>query len=73
MKMNESIELNERLRFFCDNKIKIHVDLTDGTFLNGFILNESKENVWWMEEDKLGGIFLFTKAIDKLQQFREKK
>jgi len=61
-------ELNEQLLFFCDNKIKVHVDLKDGIFLNGFILKESKENIWWMKEDKLGEIFLFTKSIAKLQQ-----
>ena len=66
--MNET-ELNEQLKFFLDNNIKIHVDLKDGIFLNGFVLKESKENVWWIKEDKLGGIFLFTKSIAKLQQF----
>ena len=51
--MNET-ELNEQLKFFLDNNIKIHVDLKDGIFLNGFVLKESKENVWWIKEDKLG-------------------
>ena len=68
--MNET-ELNEQLRFFCDNNIKIHVDLKDGIFLNGFVLKESKENVWWIKEDKLNEIILFTKSIAKLQQFIE--
>ena len=72
MEMNET-ELNEQLRFFCDNKIKIHCDLKDGIFLNGFIIKNEKENLWWMQEDKLGQIFLFTKSIAKLQQYMERK
>jgi len=70
MEMNDT-ELNEQLRFFLENNIKIHVDLKDGIFLNGFILKESKENIWWINEDKLGEIFLFTKSIANLQQFIE--
>jgi hypothetical protein len=70
MEMNET-ELNEQLKFFLDNNIKFHVDLKDGIFLNGFVLEKSKENVWRIKEDKLGEVFLFTKSIFKLQQFIE--
>ena len=72
MEMNEINELNERLKFFLDNKIKIHVDLKDGIFLNGFIIKNLKQDVWWIQEDRLGEVFLFTKSIAKLQQFLER-
>lgn len=71
--MNEMNEMNERLQFFLDNNIKVHIDLFDGIFLNGFIVRNSKENVWIMNEEKLGEMILFTKSIAKLQQFMERK
>ena len=72
--MNEMNDrnLNEKLDFYMREKVKIHIDLLDGTFLNGFIIKNSKENVWWMQEDKLGQVFVFVKDISKLEQYREK-
>ena len=69
--MNET-ELNEKLDFYMQEKVKIHIDLFDGTFLNGFIIKNSKENVWWMQEDKLGQVFVFIKDISVIEQFRNK-
>jgi len=66
--MNEK-NLNEKLDFFMQEKVKIHIDLKDGTFLNGFVLKNSKKNIWVINEDKLGEIFVFVKDIFKLRQF----
>ena len=71
IEMNERT-LNEKLDFFMREKVKVHIDLKDGIFLNGFILKNSKENVWWMQEDKIGQVFVFVKEISKLEQYREK-
>jgi len=73
--MNEGLlkNLNERLDFFMKEKLKVHIDLTDGTFLNGFVIKNSKENVWVMLEDKLGEVLVFVKDIKKLQQFRKER
>ena len=60
-------DLNDRIEVFLHGKIKVHIDLYDGTFLNGFITKKVKENVYWMIEDKLGEIFLFAKDIDRIQ------
>jgi len=65
MAMNELIE---KIEFFLDNKIKIHIDLRDGTFLNGYLIKKIKDDVYWLNEDKLGEIFLFVKDIFRLQQ-----
>jgi chaperonin cofactor prefoldin len=73
MEMNETNELNEQLQFFCDNNTKIHLDLNDGMFLNGFILKKVKEDIWWLQEDKIGKVFLFSKSIKKLCQFIDKE
>lgn len=66
--------MNERLNFFLENQIKTHIDLNDGSFLNGFIIKNSNnnKNVWWIMEDKLGEVVLFSKDIVVLQQWRGK-
>ena len=69
MEMNER-NLNEKLDFFMQEKVKVHIDLLDGTFLNGFIVKNSKENVWIINEDKLGEVFIFVKDISRLNQWR---
>ena len=69
MEMNER-NLNEKLDFFMQEKVKVHIDLLDGTFLNGFIVKNSKENVWIINEDKLGEVFVFVKDISRLNQWR---
>ena len=68
MEMIDLNEWNERLKFFLDNKIKIHIDLKDGIFLNGFIIKNIKENIWIILEDKLGEVFIFVKDIKILKQ-----
>ena len=69
IEMNER-NLNEKLDFFMQEKVKVHIDLLDGTFLNGFIVKNSKENVWIINEDKLGEVFIFVKDISRLNQWR---
>lgn len=67
--MNENLnDMNERIDFFLENNIKVHIDLTDGTFLNGFLIKKVKENVYLLQEDKLGQVFVFSKSINTLQQ-----
>ncbi|HJX50254.1 MAG TPA: hypothetical protein VJ438_02215 [Candidatus Nanoarchaeia archaeon] len=67
--MTENDLYNEQLDFFCKEKIKFHADLKDGQWLNGYVLKNTKQDIWWIKEDKLGEIFLFTKSILKLHQF----
>jgi hypothetical protein len=73
IEMNEMNDMNEKLDFFFKNKIKVHIDLKDGTFFNGILLKKVREDVWWMEEDKLGEVFVFLGDVKNLQQFREEK
>jgi len=72
----ENIELNilnEQIDFYYREKVKLHIDLKDGIFLNGFILKNIKQDIWKMKEDKLGEIFLFTKTIAKLYKYIDKE
>jgi len=65
--------LNEKLDFYCKEKVKIHVDLKDGIFLNGFVLKNVKQDIWWIKEDKLGEVFLFTKSIYRIYEYIKKE
>lgn len=69
--MMEMIDLsgwNEKLNIFLNNKIRVHIDLFDGTFLNGTIIKKVKEDVWLILEDKLGEVFIFVRDIKILKQ-----
>ena len=61
-------DMNEKIEFFLDNNIKVHIDLLDGTFLNGRLIKKVKGNIYWLEEDKLGEVFVFSKDINRIQQ-----
>ena len=70
--INEKEKLiKEKINFFLAEKVKIHVKLTDKTFLNGFFDKEIKEGVYWFIDDKLPGVFLFLKDIYDLKEFQE--
>ena len=49
MVINDMKDMINKLDFYLDNKVMIHVDLKDGTFLNGIIVKKSKEGVYWKE------------------------
>tara|TARA_R110000787_G_scaffold203159_1_gene313676 strand:+ start:991 stop:1215 length:225 start_codon:yes stop_codon:yes gene_type:complete len=70
MVINDMKDMINKLDFYLDNKVMIHVDLKDGTFLNGIIVKKSKEGVYWMEERKLGKVFLFVRDINKINEYR---
>ena len=39
--------LNEKLEFFMNEKVEVHVNLIDKTFLNGFIVKKLREGTYW--------------------------
>ena len=69
--MNDIETIREKVDFFLNSNIKVHIDLTDGTFLNGIIIKKTKEDVYWLEERKLGRVFLFVREIKTIQEYRE--
>jgi len=70
--MNEN-EIKERIQFFLENKVKVHIELLDRTFLNGTFIKKSRDDVWLLNEVKLGDVFVFIKDISVLEQFREER
>ena len=63
--------MNDKIDFFKDEKIKIHVTLQDRSFLNGFIEKELREGVYWFIDDKLHGVYLFLRDIYEVKEFTE--
>ena len=68
---DNEIRIKDKLDFFMIEKIKVHVELKDRTFLNGYILKKLKENVYWISENKLGEMFLFVKDIYDIDEFKD--
>jgi len=60
---DNELRIKEKLDFFFEEKIKVHVELKDKTFLNGFILKKVRENIYLIHENKLGEVFLFVRDI----------
>ena len=70
--MNET-DIKEKIEFFLENKVKVHIELLDSTFLNGTFIKQSRDTVWLINEVKLGEVFVFIKDISVLEQFRGKR
>ena len=65
--------MKDKVEFFMNEKVKVHCELVDRTFLNGYIEKKIKENVYWIIDDKLGGIYLFLKDLYDVDMFKEVK
>jgi len=63
-------EMNEKMQVFLDAGFKVHIDLFDGTFLNGSVIKCVRENVWLIKEEKMGDVFVFLREVVKMEQYR---
>jgi len=63
----------EKLDLFMNEKIKVHIKLSDYTWLNGFVSNKLRDDVYSFEEDKLGCVFLFVNTITSIKPWRERR
>ena len=62
--------IKDKLDFFTEEKVEVHVKLLDKTFLNGFIEKELKPGVYWFIDNKLKGVYLFLKDIYEVEEAR---
>ena len=67
------VRIIEKIDFFMIEKIFVHIELKDRTFLNGIILKKIKNNVYWINERKLGEVFLFIKDIYDIDKYNNLK
>jgi len=63
--------IQEKLDFFMDEGLMIHITFKDGHFLNGRLIKKLREGVYWLEERKLGQVFVFIRDIKELEEFKE--
>ena len=64
---------NEKLQFYLDNKIMVHIELKDKSFLNARILEKESDKVWVVSDRKFGIMHLFISDIFKISDFTEDK
>jgi len=65
--------IKDKVNFFIDEQVKVHVKLKDKTFLNGIILKKLREdpsNVYWFKDNKFGEVYLFLKDIYDLEEMK---
>lgn len=72
IKDNEK-RIKEKVDFFMNKKIGVHVELIDKTFMNGFVEKQLQEGVYWFIDRKFGGVYLFLKDIYDIDKYNEVK
>jgi len=68
---NERITNNRtKIEFFMNEKIKVHVDKTDKSWLNGFFIKKLDEDIYILRDDVLGEQHIFLNEVYKVDSFR---
>lgn len=73
MTIDNEERLKEKIDFFMKEKVCVHVQLKDKTFVNGFIDKQLKEGIYWFIEKKIGEMYLFLKDIYEVEEFRKEQ
>jgi hypothetical protein len=65
-------EMNTKLEYYLDKKIKIHLTCSKNIFYNGFILRlaQDKDLIEFID-DKLGEIPVLFEEIDRIEPYKE--
>ena len=69
--MNDTNEMNEKLEFFRTREIKVHLELNNGRFYNGMIVEFETENVVVFNDRVCGMLHIFLTDIKLIEEFRE--
>jgi len=67
---NEMKRMKEKLNFYLEEKIKIHIRRQDRQFWNGYLISKKSEDVYLFDEDKFGNVFLFLSDIFSVDEFK---
>jgi len=68
---NDNERIIEKLNFFLIQKTKVHIKKHNKIFLNGYVFERLKKNIYLMKEDELGIIHLFVSEIYDVGEFKE--
>ena len=70
-KMENNEVMKEKLEFYMHEKVKVHIVTYDKLYLNGYVIKKVKDNIYKLQESKMGEVFLFLNEIIEINQFRE--
>jgi hypothetical protein len=59
----------EKMNFFFEKKIKIHIIKHNREFLNGYLIEKESEDIFILEEDYKGRIYLFASEVHDIEEF----
>ena len=71
MEKHEEQRIKEKLKFFYNERCRVHVSRFDKTFWRGLITGIKSDGVFNFYEDKLGECLLFVADIHDVNLFRE--
>ena len=71
MEHKEIIE--EKLNYFLNNSIKVHITKFNKEFLNGKIYSKLSNEIYLVREDRQGNIKVFLNEIFDIDEFKEKR
>ena len=71
---NDNVKrINEKLDFFFNEKIPVHIEKKDRQFLNGLLIEKKGDSVFILKERKFGLIHVFISDIFDVDELREEK
>jgi len=71
MEKQEEQRIKNKLKFFYDEKCRIHVSRFDKTFWRGMITGIKSDDVFEFHDDKLGDVLLFVADVHDVNLYRE--
>ena len=71
--MNNTLSIIEKLTFFIEKKIKVHITKINREFLNGHLISKENESIYVLNEDTKGRTFIFVSDIFDIEEFKERE
>ena len=71
MEKQEEQRIKNKLKFFHDEKCRIHISRFDKTFWRGMITGIKSDDVFEFHDDKLGDVLLFVADVHDVNLYRE--
>lgn len=65
--------MKNKMDFFMNERVKVHISLYNGGFYNGEIIKAVREDVYWIEDRITGEVFIFVEDIRDVDKYTEKK
>lgn len=60
----------EKLKFFYNEKVRVHIERKDRQFWNGVIVGKKTDDIYLFKEDKFGEMHLFVTDVWEVEEYR---